>query len=86
LTPRRAWALIILAGAALAATPFAAAACSIGIASLAALAGMAALHARDTMREDRLKRIEQAHADFLIAAKVDAQRTGEMWRAYQEGR
>ena len=83
MTPRRAWALIVLSALALALTFVAPAAALVAIAALAALVGLAALHARDTMREERLKRLEQAHADFLIAAKTDAQRTAEMWRAYQ---
>lgn len=82
-TPRRAWALIGLAALALGLTPFAAAASGVAVAALAALVGHAALQARDTLRETRVARLEQAHADFLIAAKVDAQRTAEMWREYQ---
>lgn len=84
MTTRRAWALIGLAVASLATTAwigFPGALVALG--ALGALVGLAAIQARDTLREERLKRLEQAHADFLIAAKTDAQRTAEMWRAYQ---
>jgi uncharacterized protein (DUF58 family) len=80
-TPRRAWALIVLAALALAATPWAWAAGLVAVAALAALVGLAALQARDTVREQRIAQLEAT----MRALAEDSKRVGEMWRAYQQG-
>lgn len=84
MTPRRAWALIGLAALALGLTPLAGlAAALVASASLAALVGHSALQARDTLREERVLRLEQAHRDFLLASGADSKRVAEMWREYE---
>lgn len=80
MTPRRAWALLALATAALAFTPWAPAAALVALAAVGGLVGLAALQARDTVREQRIEVLEAA----LTAQKADATKVAEMWRAYQQ--
>lgn len=81
MTARRAWALLLLAALALVATPWAAAAALVAASSLGALVGLAALQARDTVREQRLKDVEAK----LAKVETDSARVAEMWRVYQSG-
>jgi hypothetical protein len=53
----------------------------VAVAALAALVGLAALQARDTVREQRIAQLEAT----MRALAEDSKRVGEMWRAYQQG-
>lgn len=86
MTPRRAWALLGLAAASLALTPLAGLAAALcACAALAGLVGLAALQARDTLREGRVATLEADLLKLQLGMTADSTRVATMWREYKAG-